>query len=313
MIQNPFTLRDVPFRWRRRQLMRLGLLLCSGTSCGCGVRSIPQTVIRISGVHDGLCLTQALSETYHKITPYVDIWVAGGGDGIGFELLSRGMCDLVNSGRSMFEKEYLRVVKNSLRNPIGHIVGYDAISLNVHPDNPIESLSLEELAEIYSEDGSITRWSQLTSRPISFTDEIIPVARQSSSGVYIHFQRAVLGEREHRLHTIGAGSTKYVATLVSTTPSAIGYGCMGYQKDSFKTLAISLKPGDPAYLPTIENVRAGHYPIVRPLIMYSLGEPQEKSPLSRFLNWIYTPKSQALVATFGYIPVEKRENVCHAF
>ena len=41
------------------------------------------------------------------------------------------------------------------------IVGYDALAIYVHKDNPLDSISMEELAEIYGEDGKITKWSQL--------------------------------------------------------------------------------------------------------------------------------------------------------
>jgi phosphate transport system substrate-binding protein len=40
-------------------------------------------------------------------------------------------------------------------------VALDALAVYVHKENPMDSISLGELAEIYGEDGSITKWSQL--------------------------------------------------------------------------------------------------------------------------------------------------------
>ena len=103
------------------------------------------------------------------------------------------------------------------------------------------SISLEELAEIYGEDGKITKWSQLgvDSKALG-NDEIIRVGRQNSSGTYAYFREAVLGKgRDYKLGSIDQSGSVDVVALVANTPSAIGYSGMGYAMPGVKMLKIS--------------------------------------------------------------------------
>ena len=66
--------------------------------------------------------------------------------------------------------------------------------------------------------------------------------------------------------------------LVANTPSAIGYSGMGYAMPGVKMLKISKQKGEPGIAPTVENAkkREGGYPITRPLLLYTAGEPKRQ-------------------------------------
>ena len=40
-------------------------------------------------------------------------------------------------------------------------VGYDALAIYVHPANPLDAITFDQLAGIYGEDGALVRWSHL--------------------------------------------------------------------------------------------------------------------------------------------------------
>jgi phosphate transport system substrate-binding protein len=289
------------------------LLLLAGASlllvCGCGggAGATEGTIsIRVDGSDTMVNLAQAWAENYHQLHPEVSVQVLGSGSGVGIASLTDGNCDMANASRRMNEKEIQRAKEKQHQEPKEHIVGFDALAVYVHLDNPIQNISLEELAEIYGEDGTTTRWSQLGIENPR-TDKIVRLSRQNSSGTYAYFRSAVLGKgRDYKLGSVDASGSKDVVALISRTPAAIGYSGMGYKTPDVKVLSVSKKKGEPGVPPTMENARARNgqpakYPITRPLLIYTLGEPT--GPLKEYLDWILSPEGQKIVDELGYVPV----------
>jgi phosphate transport system substrate-binding protein len=163
------------------------------------------------------------------------------------------------------------------------------------------------LADLYGEGGQITKWSQLGVPEAALgTDRITRVNRQSSSGTYAYFREAVLGKgRDLKLASIDANGSKDAVSLISHTPSAIGYSGMGYVTPEVKTLKVSKRRGEPGVAPTVENARNGSYPITRPLQIYVIGTPA--GAVEKYLNWILSSAGQKIVLELGYVPAKLHE------
>jgi phosphate transport system substrate-binding protein len=235
--------------------------------------------------------------------------VLGGGSGVGIASLIEGNCDMANASRAMEEKEKQQAAAKRGAKPEQFVVGYDALAIYVHKRNPLDSISLEELAAIYGEgwERPITRWSELgVPRDTLGTDVVTRVSRQNSSGTYAYFCEAVLGPaKDMKLGSINQSGSKDVVALVSRTPSAIGYSGMGYATAAIKMLRVSRRPGEPGVAPTAENVRNHTYPITRPLLVYTIGKPA--GPLKEYLDWILAKEGQEVVLDLGYVPLDKHE------
>ena len=175
-------------------------------------------------------LAQGWAENYHATYPEAMIQISGGGSGVGIASLIDGNCEIASASRKMKDKEIEQVREKRHREPKEFIVGFDALAIYVHKDNPLDSISIEELAEIYGEGGKITRWSQMGVDPERLgNDTIIRVSRQNSSGTYDYFREAVMGKnRDYKLGSIDQNGSVDVVALVANTPSAIGYSGMGY-------------------------------------------------------------------------------------
>ncbi|HEY4761215.1 MAG TPA: phosphate ABC transporter substrate-binding protein [Thermoguttaceae bacterium] len=286
----------------------LPLVLISLLFAGCNSSDSAsrQTTVRVEGSDTMVNVAQAWAETYHQSHPAISVQVLGGGSGVGVASLIDGNCDMANTSRKMKEKEIARAKAKRGADPIEHIVGYDALAIYVHKDNPLDAISIEELAEIYGEGGNITKWSQLSAKIPSGADEIIRVSRQNSSGTYIYFREVILGDkRDYKLGSIDQSGSKDVVSLVAHTPGAIGYSGMGYKTDDVKILKVSRKKGEPGVEPSVEDVHNDSYPITRPLQIYTLDEP--KGAVKEYLDWILSKEGQKVVLDLGYVPVFKHD------
>lgn len=247
-------------------------------------------------------LAQVWAEEYNGENPGILVQVIGGGTGVGIASLTDGTCDLANASREMTAEEAERIVSRQGKEPKEHLVAYDGVAIYVHKENPIDSISVEELAEIYGDQGAIEQWSQVSEEAAGL-GRIIVVSRQNSSGTYAYFREEILGKkRDYRLGTIDLNGSKDVVACVSRTAGAIGYSGMGYATPKVKMLRLSKKKGGAGVEPTLENARAGSYPLTRPLYVYTVGEPTGAA--KAYLEWILSPEGQKAVREVGCVPIK---------
>jgi len=247
-------------------------------------------------------LAQAWAEKYVP----TDVEVSGGGSGVGISAMIDGKVDIANASRLMTDKELEAAKKNTGKEPKLHVVGYDALAIYVHKDNPLEEISVEQLKDIYGDGGKITTWSQLGVKvPGCSSDKLVLVSRQNNSGTYEYFREHILGSKgKYKLGTIDQSGSKDVVALVGKTPCAIGYSGMGYKTDAVKFLKVKIKDGK-GVLPSIEAVYAKTYPISRPLFMYTLGEGT--GSIKAYLDWVCSDEGQAVCKEIGYVPLKPEE------
>ncbi|MCU0586475.1 MAG: phosphate ABC transporter substrate-binding protein [Desulfobacterales bacterium] len=275
---------------------------CGGGSSGSGEAGGGVTTLQNKGSDTMVNLAQSWAEEYKKVNPAVDVEVSGGGSGVGIAALIRGTIDMANASRDMKPEELEAARKNTGKEPKEIFVGFDALAIYVHKDNPIEEITDEQLAQIYGEGGTITKWSQLGIQIPGGNDDIIRVSRQSSSGTYEFFREHVLNRRDFKLGSRDMNGSKEVVELCGSTTGAIGYSGMGYNEpDKVKMLKVAARAGEPAYEPTVENVLNKHYPLARTLQVYVLGEPEGE--LKAYTDWILGEAGQKIVQETGYVPL----------
>jgi phosphate transport system substrate-binding protein len=299
------------------QMPRFTAVMCfAALTAACGGGGQPATppaggaptrggqVIRITGSDTMVNLVQAWAENYRKKRPDVSVQVAGGGSGVGIAGLIDGILDLAAASREMEAKETERATQKNGHKPEEFSVALDALSVYVNKGNPIETIALEDLAEIYGDKGTVDKWSQLNVKNAACpSDTIVRVSRQNSSGTYVYFREAVLGaKREYKLGSIDQSGSKDVVALVARTPCAIGYSGMAYLTPEVKALKLSKKKGDPPVAPTTETAMNKTYPLARALYFYSPGDP--KPQVKEFLDWVLSPEGQKIVTEVGFVPIK---------
>lgn len=278
----------------------LGFLALALIACG-GSERVSRTLIQNKGSDTLVNVAQAWAEAYAQINPNVAVAVTGGGSGTGIAALIGGSVDIANSSRSMEEEEFEMangrgVVPNEL------IVGYDALAVYIHPDNPIDGFTLGQLADIYGENGTTESWSQLgITVPGCSSDEIVRISRQNSSGTYVYFQEAILGESDLKLGSRDMAGSSEVVNLVEKTACAIGYSGLAYATEEVKVPCLMTEDGGNCIAPSTASAVDGTYPIARPLFMYTNGQPEGVT--KDYIDWILSDEGQCIILNKGYAPV----------
>jgi len=261
-----------------------------------------RTEIQNKGSDTLVNVAQAWAEGYGTIRPDLAVAVSGGGSGTGIAAMINGTVDIANASRKMRAKE-IQLAEKKGQHPVEHVVGFDALAVYLHQDNPAESMTVEQLRKIYGRDGGAEKWSDVGLKvPGCDSDEIVVVSRQNNSGTYAYFKKAVLGKKgKYRQGTLDMHGSKDVVDLVEKTPCAIGYSGLAYATDHVKMACVAKEDGGDCVLPSVATASDKSYPIARPLFMYTNGEPT--GAIKEYMDWIMSDEGQCIILNKGYAPV----------
>jgi phosphate transport system substrate-binding protein len=281
-------------------LLTCALLGCAPASMA---RDVPQSTVTRTIENMGsdtlVNLALAWAEDYMRLHPDVRISVTGGGSGTGIASLINGTVDIANASREMKAEEIDEAKANGII-PTEFTVARDAIAVVVHPSNPVDGLTLQQISDIYA--GRMTNWREVggEDRPI------VLLSRESNSGTYVYFLENVvrMGDKDSQLlfspDTMLMPSSEGISVEVRQNPNAIGYDGLGYVTLDQKTLAVAADSAGPYVLPSVEAVNSGSYPISRPLYMVTAAQPT--GIIKDYLEWIQS-EGQQRVTELGFVPL----------
>jgi len=235
-------------------------------------------------------IAKAFAEYYMERNPGVAISVSESGSGNGAKSLINGACHIATMSRAMKENE-LAAAKEKGVTPVAHVVAMDGIALVVHPSNPVQGLTLDQVRNIFR--GLITNWKELggPDRPI------VVISRDTNSGTYETFEELVMKKEKMGEKTEYVGSNGAIRQRVLTTPAAIGYVGLAFM-EGVKALTIN------GVEPSADTVIAGTYPVARPLFMYTNGQPE--GHVAAFLGLKDTKDGHRLIEEIGFVPLRPK-------
>ena len=265
-----------------------------------GGESTASAYIQNKGSDTIVNLALAWAERYQQEHPEVRISVTGGGTGTGIASLINGTVDIANASRQIKDEE-VESAKSGGIDPQEIVIARDAIAVIVHPDNPVQNLTMEQVSQIFQ--GKINNWKEVGGED----RQIVRISRETNSGTHVYFLEAVirLGDSESKTifaaDTLLLPSSEGIISEVGDNPNAIGYDGLGYVTPHVKVVGIAEEEGGEYVLPSAETVNAGTYPISRDLYMYTDKEPGEA--VRTYLDWILSPEAQTIVTDLGFVPV----------
>ncbi|MDP2911689.1 MAG: phosphate ABC transporter substrate-binding protein [Candidatus Omnitrophota bacterium] len=258
--------------------------------------------IQIKGSDTMVNLGQAWAEKYMEKYPGDFIAVTGGGSGTGLSSLISASCNIAMSSRNIKDKEIGLANKKGV-NPNEIKVALDGLAVVVNPSNPVDKLTIDQLAGIFT--GRISNWKDVGGKD----ERIVLLSREVNSGTHVYFKEHVLrrndpnSKEEFAPGALMLSSSQAIADEVAGNSSAIGYYGMGYISAKQKPVAIARDEKSEYVEPTIENVVNNKYPISRPLFLYANGAPQ--GLVKKFVDFTLSKEGQDIVLKTDFVPINK--------
>ena len=257
--------------------------------------------IQIKGSDTMVNLGQAWAEEFSKANPGVNAAVTGGGSGTGIAAMIAGTTDIAISSRTMKEKEINKARQNGIE-PFEIKAALDGLAAVAHPSNPVSQLTIDQLADIFT--GKIKNWKEIGGNNLA----IVILSREVNSGTHVYFKEHVLrkgnekGPEEFSPMALLMPSSQAIAEEVSQNPNAIGYYGMGYISPKQKVIAVAKDANSPYVAPAIDNVQDNSYPISRPLLLYTKGQPQ--GIVKAFADFALSKEGQETVKKTDFVPIK---------
>jgi ABC-type phosphate transport system substrate-binding protein len=223
----------------------------------------------------------------------------GLGSATAFTGLFDGSADIGASSRTVTPEELARAKDLGIALK-EYVLGYDGIAIIVNPANPVRQLTIAQLSSLLS--GGVSSWKELGGND----EKPSLYGRPTYSGTHA-FVREKVVRRGDKASTAGfAASTvayEHSAELVdavSKNRAGVAYVGMGWVRPGVLALAVAKEAGAPFVTASAESVRTGAYPISRPLLLYTRGEPQ--GDVRRLLQFAIAGEGRKLVASHDFIP-----------
>ena len=249
--------------------------------------------VTVKGSDTMVILAQRWAEAYMKKSPAEKVQVTGGGSGTGLAALVNGTTDIADASRSIKPDEIARIKQRFGTTPVETPVAKDGVAIYVNEANPVQQLTQAQIRDIYL--GDVTNWKQVGGPDAP----IILYSRENSSGTYVFVKEHVLQNGDFAANAQTLPGTAAVVNAISKEKHGIGYGGAAYAK-GVKELKVLGQDGQ-AYLPNAENVKAGKYPLSRPLFMYTRAAPAGDA--KRFIDFCLSAEGQQIVTQVGYYPI----------
>ncbi|AIY89860.1 PstS family phosphate ABC transporter substrate-binding protein [Geoglobus acetivorans] len=267
--------------------------------------------VKIAGSSTVYPITIAIGEEFSRLHPDVVVSVQSTGTGGGFKnFFIPGHTDINDASRAIKQEELEAARENGVE-PIEFLVGYDALSVIVNPENDwVGCLSFEDLKKIWGPDatGNVTKWSDVNP---DWPDENINLyGPTSASGTFDFFTEHVVGEAgAHRQDYHGTEEDNTIIMAVARDKYAMGYLGLAYyleNKDRVKAVEIKNPETGACVAPSIESGQSGEYPLARPLYIYVNKEALKKPAVREFVKFYLENLDSGIVEEIGYIPISEK-------
>jgi len=220
---------------------------------------------------------EMLAQEYEKACPGRYVNVQGGGSTAGIQAAINGIADIGMCSRS------LKAEETGFKD---FVIARDGLAVVIHPSNPVSNLTRTQIQKIFA--GDILNWKQLggEDRPIRV------ITREEGSGTREAFMKLVMGKARVSRKALTQESNGAVKELVRNDPGGIGYMSLGLAHE-LKLMAVD------GVAPSTEAVISGQYPLVRPFLFVTRGEPSDRA--MALIDYMLSPPAQKLLEQEGLV------------
>jgi phosphate transport system substrate-binding protein len=235
----------------------------------------------------------------------------GKGSGTAPTALVEGTASFGPMSRTMKAKEIAEFEKKFGYKPTALPAAIDMLAVYVHKDNPIRSLTLQQVDAIFSKARNgghptdIATWGDLGLTGEWATKPISAYGRNSASGTYGYFKEHALFNGDFKDTVKEQPGSSSVVQGVASDRYGIGYSGIGYMTADVRAVPLAVDARSPVMPATPDNAYSGQYPLSRFLYVYVNKKPgADLDPLRReFVRYVFSKQGQSDVVKDGYYPV----------
>lgn len=287
--------------WPCRNLCFVPCIVAAASLAGCSPASRPQAVedSLTSGRIAVVCPPEARdliareTSAFQALYPKATIEVRPGSSRDAVSALFQAKADAAVLTRELEPEERAAAVRGRLEVE-GYRFARDALVIVVNPSNPVENISLQDLARIYS--GTLTDWSDLAGA----RGAIAPVAQPPGTDVTAFFEGQVMSGEPIRARVYQERDDSAVVARVRHEPHAIGFVTLAWANRGARALRIASMRGLPYWDPDLEAVYRGDYPLTRFFSYYV--RPKGRPLADGFITFITSRDGQRTVHEEGLVP-----------
>jgi phosphate transport system substrate-binding protein len=256
-------------------------------------------------------VVQLWASDFRQHYPKVSFEILSKGSGTAPKALIAGTSQIGHMSREMNAQELAQFEAKFGYLPTRVVVAVDALAVYVNVNNPIRSLTLEQVDAIFSstrkaghpEDLAV--WGDLGLKREWATRSIQPYGRDENSGTRAFFKEHALKKGEYKASLKVVADQFALVEAPAVDAAGISYGPVQHSVRMVRAVPIVDFKGDKPMVPTVENILNGKYPLTRFLYLYVNRKPgQPMNPLVReFVLSILTRQGQKAVAEFGALPL----------
>ena len=225
----------------------------------------------------------ALGESFMAANEGVEFTYNPTGSGAGITAAQEGRCDIGLSSRALKDEEKAGGLKET-------VLAYDGIAIIVNPENPVNDLTLDQIAKLYT--GEITNWKDVGGNDA----EVVLIGREAASGTRDGFE-SITGTKDKCQYRQELTSTGDVITAVSQNPDAIGYASLASIKDTVKALNVDgVTPGE-------ATVKDGSYKVQRPFVLVTVDGKALSPAAQAFFDYATSSDAASIIAKTGAVAV----------
>lgn len=250
-------------------------------------------------------------EGFRRLYPNVTTEMEGKGSATAPAALIAGTASCGPMSRPMKQEEIANFERTFGYPPLAIPTSIDMLAVYVHKDNPLASLTLQQVDAIFSKTrlGGLTReirtWGELGLAGEWADKPIQLYGRNSASGTYAYFKEHALFKGDYKDSVKEQQGSSTVVQAVATDRYAIGYSGIGYMTADVRAVPLKADARSEAIEAKPENAYTGTYPLARVLYMYVNHRPgTELDPLRReFIRYVLSKNGQSDVVKDGYFPL----------
>jgi phosphate transport system substrate-binding protein len=257
--------------------------------------------IQIDGSSTVFPISEAVAEGFQQTTQgRIRVAVGESGSSAGLRKFCRGEIHIADSSRPIRSSEMATCAAAGIQY-VEIPVAFDGLTVVVHPSNPLNSLTVAQLREIWRPGSSVSNFSAVGGPNL----QMQLFGPGSASGTFEYFTEAVNGTaRSSRTDYTPSEDDNVLVQGVANNPGGMAYfGLAYYHENQNRLKALRIDNGNGPVMPNVQNVENGTYaPLSRPIFIYVNAAALRRPQVQQFVQY-YINNAAAVSARVGYVPL----------